>query len=69
MRSFSEVPPDIPALVNAFFSNDPYYPRPFASDPLYMAFKRGYMLAYGDNCDHGLSFLKAVEEEALLRSS
>ena len=69
MRRFSKPSPDIPDLVSAFFSNDPYYPRPSASDPLYASFCSGYTTACKDYRALGLSFLSAIEDEALSRSS
>ncbi|KAJ3505602.1 hypothetical protein NLJ89_g7331 [Agrocybe chaxingu] len=45
MRKWTKEESDIEKLTSSFFSNDPYYPRPRPSDPLYIAFKTGYRLA------------------------
>ncbi|KAI9065022.1 hypothetical protein FKP32DRAFT_1590975 [Trametes sanguinea] len=37
-RSFDKSHADVTALVEAFFINDPYYPRPIPGDPLYETF-------------------------------
>jgi len=34
------------ALVEAFYTNDPYYPRPNPEDPLYKEFSNGYLSAH-----------------------
>lgn len=43
MRTFDKDRGDVALLVDAFFSNDPYYPRPTPGDPLYDEFKRSYV--------------------------
>lgn len=49
-------------LVQPFFDNDPYYPRPRRSDPLYKRFKEGYLDGAGEvNCLRANSFLKRIE--------
>lgn len=53
---------DVTVLVDSFFVNDPYYPRPRPEDELYCAFRRQYM----DACpqEHGARaalFLLAIE--------
>jgi len=54
--------------VDAFFMNDPYYPRPDLIDPLYVGFKTGYLSAYPrDAVDLGKAFLRAIEAEQLRR--
>lgn len=42
MRAFDKDRDDVALLVDAFFSNDPYCPRPTPGDPLYDKFKRSY---------------------------
>jgi len=57
---------EIPTLVEAFFINDPYYPRPDPNDPLYVQFKTGYLSVYPpDALDLGEAFLLAIEAEQL----
>jgi hypothetical protein len=67
MRLWGRIKEDIPTLVDAFFVNDPYYPRPDPEDPLYKRFRTGYMSAYPqapkDAVDLGEAFLSAIEAE------
>ena len=68
MRDWRRIKDDIPDLVDAFFINDPYYPRPDLNDPLYVEFKTGYLAAYPqDAVDLGQAFLHAIEDEQLRR--
>ncbi|KAI9817315.1 MAG: hypothetical protein M1826_001630 [Phylliscum demangeonii] len=51
-------------MVNSFFDNDPYFPRPRPADPLYQSFRRGYLF----NADHSTTlpaerFLAAIEQK------
>lgn len=46
MRPWSREKADIDLLVASFFQNDPYYPRPRASDTLWETFREGYAGAY-----------------------
>jgi hypothetical protein len=63
-----ETKEEIPTLVDAFFINDPYYPRPDPNDPLYVQFKTGYLSVYPqDVIDLGEAFLHAIEAEQLRR--
>lgn len=62
MRPIDRTPASIPQLVNAHRINDPYYPTAQRSEPLYEAFKEGYL----SQCkspyrDCGALFLKALE--------
>ncbi|KAF8903877.1 hypothetical protein CPB84DRAFT_1773605 [Gymnopilus junonius] len=43
MRPFDKSSGDVAELADAFFSNDPYYPRPAQNAPLYIAFKEMYL--------------------------
>ncbi|EIW65102.1 uncharacterized protein TRAVEDRAFT_111798 [Trametes versicolor FP-101664 SS1] len=43
MRAFDKDRDDVALLADAFFSNDPYYPRPTPGDQLYEEFKRSYV--------------------------
>jgi hypothetical protein len=62
MRPWNRTKEEIPQLVEAFFVNDPYYPRPRVADPLYQAFKSGYMSAYPtESAELGEAFLRAIE--------
>jgi hypothetical protein len=68
MRAWKRIKEEIPALVDAFFINDPYYPRPDPKDPHYVQFKTGYLSAYPqDAIDLGEAFLHAIEAEQLRR--
>lgn len=65
MRKWDKSPEDISVLVDAFFQNDPYYPRPRDGGPMYRKFREGYLLAYPpmDNCRVVAEmFLTAIEE-------
>ncbi|CAA7267110.1 unnamed protein product [Cyclocybe aegerita] len=65
MRKWTKQDSDIETLTSAFFSNDPYYPRPRSSDALYATFKTGYLSAFsGDLVPWGNAFLAAIEDEA-----
>ncbi|KAF9046826.1 hypothetical protein BDZ89DRAFT_1108647 [Hymenopellis radicata] len=58
----------IDELVSAFFANDPYYPRPRPSDPLYVAFKEAYLAECTDDvADIGQAFIAAIEAEQVGR--
>ena len=68
MRTWKRTKEEIPTLVEAFFTNDPYYPRPDPTDPLYVQFKTGYLSVYPqDATDLGEVFLHAIEAEQLQR--
>ena len=41
VRTWNRVKDEIPNLVDAFFVNDPYYPRARLTDPLYRDFRDG----------------------------
>ncbi|KAM5545179.1 hypothetical protein V8D89_001290 [Ganoderma adspersum] len=62
MRAFDRDEGDVSELVDAFFVNDPYYPRPVPSDVLYDSFKRGYVSACPSNLgERAALFLQAIE--------
>ena len=67
MRTWKRDPNEIQQLVDSFFMNDPYYPRPNPNDSLYKEFSNGYMSAHPkelrDAIDVGESFLRAIEDE------
>lgn len=68
MRAWKRTKEEILVLVNAFFINDPYYPRPDPKDPLYVQFKTGYLSVYPEDAiDLGEAFLHAIELEQLRR--
>ena len=61
---------EIQQLVDAFYSNDPYYPRrPNPNDPLYKEFSNGYLSAHPkeprDTIDVGEDFLHVIENERI----
>jgi Zinc finger protein len=64
---------EIQQLVEAFYTNDPYYPRPNPDDPLYKEFSNGYLSAHPkesrDAIDAGETFLHAIENEQRRRIS
>ena len=62
MRAFNKAHGDVAELADAFFTNDPYYPRPVPSDALYRAFKEGYMNSCPvDYRTRAALFLQAIE--------
>ncbi|PIL32973.1 hypothetical protein GSI_05091 [Ganoderma sinense ZZ0214-1] len=67
MRAFDRDEGDVSELVDAFFVNDPYYPRPIPGDALYDSFKRGYVRACPEDrrtrADLFLQAIEAREEE------
>lgn len=72
MRPWSKRKDDVYQLFEAFFSNDPYYPRPRPEDPLYQKFCSGYMEAHLQ--DHEAAelakvFLRAIEAEQTKRDT
>jgi hypothetical protein len=73
MRTWKRNPNEIQQLVDAFYTNDPYYPRPNPNDPLYKEFSNGYLSAYPkdwrDAIDVGEAFLHAIENEQSRRIS
>jgi hypothetical protein len=56
---------EIRQLAEAFYTNDPYYPRPNPDDPLYKEFSTGCLSAHPKECrdaiDVGEGFLRAIE--------
>ncbi|KAF8329248.1 hypothetical protein F5887DRAFT_1005001 [Amanita rubescens] len=73
MRAWSRKKEDVHQLVESFFTNDPYYPRPRPEDPLYQKFCVGYMDAYPKNSDEAIQlaqdFLRTIEAEQGRRDS
>ncbi|KAI6101439.1 hypothetical protein EDD16DRAFT_1650482 [Pisolithus croceorrhizus] len=73
VRSWKKTSEDVPTLVEAFFTNDPYYPRPIRGDPLYAQFKGGYLSAYPTTSPLAIQlandFLCAIEAEQAKRAS
>ena len=62
MRSWDKRPEFTDQLVSAFFANDPYYPRPRASNTLYSDFKAGYLGSCGRNSQAlAAAFFDAIE--------
>ena len=73
MRTWKRNPNEIQQLVEAFYTNDPYYPRPNPGDPLYKEFSDGYLSAHPkeprDAIVVGEAFLRAIENEQRRRIS
>ncbi|EIM82773.1 uncharacterized protein STEHIDRAFT_64298, partial [Stereum hirsutum FP-91666 SS1] len=72
MRRFDreEWQSNVEGLIDAFFSNDPYYPRPVTRDPLYQAFRTAYLAACPQEYEDGAkAFLDGIEAEQLKRPS
>ena len=73
MRTWKRNPNEIKQLVDAFYTNDPYYPRPNPNDLLYKEFSNGYLSAHPkesrDAIDVGEAFLRAIENEQRRRTS
>lgn len=71
MRPWSRKENEINQLVEAFFVNDPYYPRPRPEDPLYQKFCLGYLGAYPKESQTATElaevFLRAIEAEQAKR--
>ena len=67
MRTWKRNSNEIQQLVDSFYTNDPYYPRPNPNDPLYTEFSNGYMSAHPkelrDAIDVGEDFLRAIDSE------
>lgn len=62
MRTWDKRPESIDQLVSAFFTNDPYYPRPRTSDNLYHHFKAAYLSECGgDSKVLATAFFDAIE--------
>ncbi|KAI0071981.1 hypothetical protein K474DRAFT_1668355 [Panus rudis PR-1116 ss-1] len=62
MRAFDKQSGDISQLVDAFFANDPYYPRPVPNDPLYDIFRQAYMhCCPSQHAARGVHFLQEIE--------
>ncbi|KAJ7778718.1 hypothetical protein DFH07DRAFT_865453 [Mycena maculata] len=63
MCPFSKENGQVTELADAFFTNDPYYPRPVRDDPLYVAFKHAYMQACPEDFRSRASlFLEEIEQ-------
>ena len=73
MRMWKRNPNEIQQLVDAFYVNDPYYPRPNSNDPLYKEFSNGYLSIHPeeskDAIDVAQAFLRAIENEQCRRNS
>jgi hypothetical protein len=67
MRTWKRNPNEIQQLVDAFYTNDPYYSRPSPNVLLYKEFSNGYLSAHPkelrDAIDVGEAFLRAIENE------
>jgi hypothetical protein len=73
MRVWSREKDHIHQLIEAFFTNDPYYPRPRPNDQLYQMFCTGYMEAYPKEVKEAVelaaAFLRGIEVEQAKRDS
>jgi hypothetical protein len=70
MRRFDVKDDPIDTLVDAFFANDPYYPRPRTDDALYSAFNAGYVAACPEEWRaRGQEFLATIEARQTKRSA
>jgi Zinc finger protein len=73
MRTWKRNLNEIQQLVEAFYTNDLYYPRPNPDDPLYKEFSTGYLSAHPkesrDAIDVGEAFLHVIENEQCRRIS
>ncbi|TFY65728.1 hypothetical protein EVG20_g5370 [Dentipellis fragilis] len=68
VREWSKAVEDVGELVQAFFVNDPYYPRSRPDEPLYEAFEEAYLQQYdAEMMPVGLPFLRAIEQEQAAR--
>lgn len=64
MRNWNRTPEELQILVDAFFLNDPYYPRPRLFDAYYPIFKAAYLSGYPSKyMALGEGFLTMIEEE------
>jgi hypothetical protein len=73
MRPWSRKKNEVHQLVEAFFNNDPYYPRPRPADPLYQKFCLGYLEAHLKESKEAAElaefFLRAIEAGQAERDS
>lgn len=69
-QTFTEDAAGLKKLVDGFFSNDPYYPRPTSAVPrdkqLWKVFSTHYVKVSGELVSHGMptAFIEAVEERS-----
>ncbi|KAF8813473.1 hypothetical protein BYT27DRAFT_7230986, partial [Phlegmacium glaucopus] len=73
MRIWSREKDKIHQLIEAFFTNDPYYPRPRPNDQLYQMFCIGYIEAHPKDVKGAVelaeAFLHGIEAEQAKRDS
>ena len=70
MRRWSKTGADIQELVDAFYINDPYYPRARPDERLYNHFRLGYLAVYPEEAiEIGNAFLQAIEAKQAIRDS
>ena len=70
MRRWSKTGADIQELVDAFYINDPYYPRARPDERLYNHFSLGYLAVYPEEAiETGNPFLQTIEAEQAMRDS
>lgn len=73
MRAWKRNKDEIQQIVDSFFINDPYYPRPRANNRLYQQFRIGYKAAHpsesNDAVEIAEEFLHAIEAEQAKRDS
>ncbi|KAJ7205302.1 hypothetical protein GGX14DRAFT_368238 [Mycena pura] len=64
VRPFDPASGSVEPLVDAFFSNDPYYPRPRHGNPLYTEFKDAYLTACPDETrELAQAFIQTIEQK------
>ena len=69
-RQWSKARADIQELVDAFHTNDPYYPRARPDERLYNLFRLGNLTVYPEEAiEIGNAFLQANKAEQAIRDS
>ena len=69
-RQWSKARADIQELVDAFYTNDPYYPRARSDERQYNHFRLGYLAVYPEEAiEIGNAFLQANKAEQAIRDS
>ena len=73
VTSFDRTEEQIPRLVDAFFANEAYFPRPRPSDDLYQKFSQAYIAECGKIDEVavriGKTFIEALEKEQAAKAS
>lgn len=62
MKPWDRRTESVPSLAQAFFCNDPYYPRPRPQEPLHKEFKEAYKQPFDTNYQYlADTFLHEIE--------